>query len=873
MVQVMLRQTVSTFIFLLLSSGVVGNSTFFDVPLIPYLIAAGENNSVIIAQCYINTVPNLVDISSTPAKQLTNFNGKEHSGLQMSAPLASKNGRFVFAALSYSDANPSLLAELPAQREIVAVAVDGLSPPIVIASSDEYLSTGCALSSPNSSSILYIKGSHSVYLYDGDTGETSLQLEVSGGISDLECSLADASTVAFTVQRGSSHSYVATYTLGDDRYQSISASADFDDQPALSPSGTRLAWRRRRYQYTCDNVIDRVDYQILMTDLSNGGGNVMELFRGDWFTFYYYGFMPVRFLDESTVIFPHASSDPEGWVHVALWTDVDSVDIGGQVVDIQQGMQCDTFSYLVIDSGLLFTHNCDVLESRSLSFYNKSLTEIVTIFDGSFSLEYGVAGSHGLTFLVLSSAEDGDGQEQGSDRVACLRSSFNHSEVLLVALSAPADMLVTIPGPVLPMAAAFVPPLLVSFPPSDDPSGDVSGLLYLPLGPPPEGGYKAVIWTHGGPHTITSVGLTADTYYAFMVGFHSYLASEHNIATLAINYRCSIGYGTTYMGVPNTCADNAEQFDVVGGANFLMTHPLINSEDGLGIHGLSYGAWNAYTALAFHSDLFSVGVGVSGVSNRGSQQPFVADSDAKAGGRNMLAHPLLSSGDKIKYGPFPDINFPGWSQRASDNMDYLFAKSPIASLENWTSPTLIIGCGDDDVVPVEQAIALYHQLQAVGTDAEFHLFPETVHAGNTKDSFQGIGKLTADFLVKHLTGGAELAARKTTRGMTKTVQVEVEEGVYPFCSLKTATDTSDETQSLGDSGCDCSNSVPVWAMGWIAASSIVAVAALLLCVFMKTQYEAMRRDVDHLLQCGSRVDVEKTGSPPLLLPSRLSSDA
>ena len=183
-----------------------------------------------------------------------------------------------------------------------------------------------------------------------------------------------------------------------------------------------------------------------------------------------------------------------------------------------------------------------------------------------------------------------------------------------------------------------------------------------------------------------------------MVGFHAYMASEHGIATLAVNYRCSTGFGTAYLGLPYTCADNAERQDMIGAADFLVASPLIDSSSpaggaggGLGIHGLSYGAWNAYSALAARPALFAVGVGVSGVSNRAAQQPFVADRDARAGGRNVLPHTLLPAGDRLKYGPFPDIHFPGWSQRAADNSAYLFEKSPIAMLDNWTTPTLIIG--------------------------------------------------------------------------------------------------------------------------------------------------------------------------------------
>jgi hypothetical protein len=308
---------------------------------------------------------------------------------------------------------------------------------------------------------------------------------------------------------------------------------------------------------------------------------------------------------------------------------------------------------------------------------------------------------------------------------------------------------------------------------------------------------------------------------------HAKLASEHGIATLALNYRCSIGYGLNYMGLPHSCPDNSEQFDILGAAEYLMASPLFDSADGLGIHGLSYGAWNAYTALAFYPDLFSVGVGVSGVSNRAAQQPFVADRDAMAGGRNVLAHTLLPQGDLIKYGPFPDINFPGWPQRAENNMNYLFEKSPISQLAQWTVPTLIICNGDDSEVPVSQSIALFHQLQAIGTEAEFHINPEAVHDGSTEESFRITGQLTVDYLVKHLITSPQTLAQRQ-QGKKQRVQtkrrslqlqgeaeaeqevVAVEEGAYPFCSYEDdATSTSGSASGGSD---DSFEDLPVWAI-------------------------------------------------------------
>lgn len=82
---------------------VVANSTFFDVPVVPYVLpAVGENgSSVLVTLQAVNTVPNLVDVSSDPPRALTAFTQEQHSGLQMAAPLASTDGRTIFVAVSY----------------------------------------------------------------------------------------------------------------------------------------------------------------------------------------------------------------------------------------------------------------------------------------------------------------------------------------------------------------------------------------------------------------------------------------------------------------------------------------------------------------------------------------------------------------------------------------------------------------------------------------------------------------------------------------------------------------------------------------------------------------------------------------------------
>lgn len=206
---------------------VIGNSTFFEVPIIPYIVfGRNASSSVIVALQAVNSVPNLVTLhpsSSTPASSvpLTSYTSSLNAGLHMSAPLVSVDGQMVFAAVGYDGANPSLLAAPPAQYSIIMTSISSTSPsspspspPVTIAASSssdsDSLALGCALVDPNSSAILYIKGGSSLFLYDAATGASTLQLTVAGDLSGLQCSPTDPLLVAFSVLRGSSHRLVKT---------------------------------------------------------------------------------------------------------------------------------------------------------------------------------------------------------------------------------------------------------------------------------------------------------------------------------------------------------------------------------------------------------------------------------------------------------------------------------------------------------------------------------------------------------------------------------------------------------------------------------------------------------------------------------------
>jgi hypothetical protein len=110
--------------------------------------------------------------------------------------------------------------------------------------------------------------------------------------------------------------------------------------------------------------------------------------------------------------------------------------------------------------------------------------------------------------------------------------------------------------------------------------------------------------------------------------------------------------------------------------------------------------------------------------------------------------------------------------------------SPVSQLGQWTVPTLVVCNGDDSEVPVSESIALYHQLQAMGCESEFHLTPESTQAGETVANFQTTGTLTSDYLLKHLSASSSSSSVSSAERHRLAMRARnAEQGAYPFCAV------------------------------------------------------------------------------------------
>lgn len=241
-------------------------------------------------------------------------------------------------------------------------------------------------------------------------------------------------------------------------------------------------------------------------------------------------------------------------------------------------------------------------------------------------------------------------------------------------------------------------PQLIEFPGSDGQTA--YGQLFVPAKP----AGCAIVFAHGG---IRRQMLTSYHYmdaYHYLYGMNQYLAGR-GCVVLSVEYRSSIMRGHDFRNPPGWgFAGNSEIKDVVGAARWLKQRFGKQAAGGIGIYGLSWGGYITATALAKHSDIFSVGFDMAGVH-------FTPDT-------------------------------PG------------MAYSPIGLIDGWKSP-IFVAQGDDDMnVNVNDGIALSHALQRNKPQVEYR---QQVLPGQTHDLYLTFEQLVqiytdgSDWLIDHLT--------------------------------------------------------------------------------------------------------------------------
>lgn len=239
----------------------------------------------------------------------------------------------------------------------------------------------------------------------------------------------------------------------------------------------------------------------------------------------------------------------------------------------------------------------------------------------------------------------------------------------------------------------------------------------------------ALIFVHGGPPRQMLLGFHYMTYYARDYVMNQYLASQ-GFVVLAVNYRLGIGYGDAFQH-PDAAGPNgaSEYLDVLAAAKYLQSLPGVDSSR-LGIWGGSYGGYLTALALARNSDIFAAGVDLHGVHNWITE--LQREGDFQLGEADVGKRP-------------PDY------ARA---IDVAWKASPVASIDTWRSPVLLIQGDDDRNVHVSETVDLVERLKDRGVRFEELIIPDEVHDWLLYRTWLKVTNASASFLKRELAAAA-----------------------------------------------------------------------------------------------------------------------
>ncbi|MGH9664575.1 MAG: alpha/beta hydrolase family protein, partial [Bryobacteraceae bacterium] len=237
--------------------------------------------------------------------------------------------------------------------------------------------------------------------------------------------------------------------------------------------------------------------------------------------------------------------------------------------------------------------------------------------------------------------------------------------------------------------------------------------------PPKEGSgrHPALIFFHGGSRRQMLLGWHYMDYYNNAYGMNQYLASLGYVV-LSVNYRSGIGYGMEFREAPHYGATGASEFNDVMGAGLYLRGRSDVDPKRIGLWGGSYGGYLTALGLARASDLFAAGVDFHGVHDWNDVI------------RNFV----------------PAYN-PAKQQEAAR---IAFESSPLASVETWKSPVLLIHGDDDRNVPFNQTVQMAEALRKQHVEFEELIFPDEIHGFLTHRRWLQAYHAASDFFNRKL---------------------------------------------------------------------------------------------------------------------------
>ncbi|PYP88981.1 MAG: S9 family peptidase [Blastocatellia bacterium AA13] len=529
---------------------------------------------------------------------------------------------------------------------------------------------------------------HEDHLWIGSgPGEAAKLFEVRGEVGEAVWS-PDGQKLAFVSTRGD-HSFIGIYEPKSSSIRFLQSSIDRDITPRWSPDGTRIAFIRLfnvTDTYSADT--ERImPWSIRVVNVTTDSGK--EIWRSG-----------KTAVDSFSSIFGDNAiqwaagdrivfgSEKSGWAH--LYSISAS---GGDAIDLVPGNhEIEDVSWSPDKSFLIVSSNASDIDRRHLWKVN-------------------VAGGAPQVLTEGPSIEVHPVLVDGGKRIAFFHGTSNYPllpyiaplEVrgakMLAAGALPSDFPVD----------KLIEPEQVIFKAAD--GVEIHGQLFKAKDASVKS--PAIVFMHGGPIRQMLLGWHSLYYYHNSYALNQYLAS-HGFIVLSVNYRAGVGYGRAFREAKRRGARGASEYqDVLAGGMYLRSRDDIDAKK-IGLWGGSYGGFLTAMGLARNSEVFAAGVDIHGVH----------DWSVRLGRGGPGSGP-----DMIKLA------------RES---------SPIASVDKWKSPVLLIHGDDDRNVAFNQTVDLARKLRDQGVDFEQLIIPDEVHDLLRHESWLRVYHAAADFFERRL---------------------------------------------------------------------------------------------------------------------------